>query len=100
MPGVGDLPTLPSMPSLGDVIASNVRAERARRRWQQAELADRLGWGRSTVSDLEAGRRRVQADDLAPLCIAFNISLAKLIDGASIDDLQALRIAEVARDQA
>jgi transcriptional regulator with XRE-family HTH domain len=82
------------MPSLGDVIASNVRAERARRRWQQAELADRLGWGRSTVSDLEAGRRRVQADDLVPLCRAFGIQLAKLVDGADRTELQVLGLVE------
>jgi transcriptional regulator with XRE-family HTH domain len=80
------------MASLGDVIANNVRAERARRRWSQVELADQLGWSRSTVSDLEAGRRRVTADDLAPLCRAFGIALVKLTDGADEDDLSVLRI--------
>jgi transcriptional regulator with XRE-family HTH domain len=81
---------VPNVPSLGDVIASNVRAERARRRWQQADLATRLGWARSTVSDLEAGKRRVQADDLAPLCRAFGISFNKLTEGADPSDFEAL----------
>lgn len=70
---------------LGDVIAAAVRAERARRRWTQADLADRLGWGRSTVADLESGRRSVFADDLPVLCRAFEIPFAELVRGAEAD---------------
>ncbi len=44
----------------------------------------------STVADLEAGRRRVSADDLPILCRAFGITLAKLADGAEREDLKAL----------
>jgi transcriptional regulator with XRE-family HTH domain len=78
------------MARLGDVIAGNVRAERARRGWQQADLASKLGWSRSSVGDLEAGKRRVTANDLTPLCRAFGINFAKLVDGADADDLGAL----------
>ena len=31
------------LPTLHDTVANNVRGERARRRWTQAELAERLG---------------------------------------------------------
>ncbi|MBK8078490.1 MAG: helix-turn-helix transcriptional regulator [Kineosporiaceae bacterium] len=57
------------MAPIGDVIAANVRAERARRRWTQAELGERVGWPRSSVSDVESGRRKLTADDLVALCL-------------------------------
>jgi transcriptional regulator with XRE-family HTH domain len=78
------------MPPIGDVIAANVRAERARRRWTQADLGERVGWPRSSVSDVESGRRRVTADDLVALCVAFGVPLLKLADGADPGDLRAL----------
>jgi transcriptional regulator with XRE-family HTH domain len=81
------------MPPIGDVIAANVRAERARRRWTQADLGERVGWPRSSVSDVESGRRKVTADDLVALCVAFGVPLAKLADGANPGDLKALGIA-------
>jgi transcriptional regulator with XRE-family HTH domain len=69
-----------------------VRAERARRRWTQADLGERVGWPRSSVSDVESGRRKVTADDLVALCVAFGVPLVKLADGASSSDLHALGI--------
>jgi ribosome-binding protein aMBF1 (putative translation factor) len=77
-------------PDLGSIIAANVRAERARRRWKQSDLGDLLGWSAQTVSHLESGRRGVFASDLYPLCKAFGISLAKLLDGAADEELRVL----------
>jgi transcriptional regulator with XRE-family HTH domain len=92
MPAVRILPTVPSMPTLGAVIARNVRAERARLGMDQAQLAERLGASRTTVSNLESGQRKVTADDLAPLCRALGVTLSQLIDRAEPEDLQALGI--------
>lgn len=78
------------MAPIGDVIAANVRAERARRRWTQAELGERVGWPRSSVSDVESGRRKLTADDLVALCAAFEVTLIKLADGASQAELRVL----------
>jgi transcriptional regulator with XRE-family HTH domain len=78
------------MPTLGDRIAANVRGERARRRWTQGDLAERLGWSRSTVGDFESGRRKVTADDLPLLCEAFGFDLAELAHGADPADLRRL----------
>jgi transcriptional regulator with XRE-family HTH domain len=78
--------------SLGDVIANNVRAERARRHWTQARLADQIGWPRTAVHEVESGRRRLGPDDLAALCRVFGIPLAELARGANPDDLAALGI--------
>jgi transcriptional regulator with XRE-family HTH domain len=82
------------MASLGDRIAANVRGERARRRWTQADLAERMGpgWSRATVSDLESGRRKVAADDLAPLCGAFGVRFADLVRDAEAADLERLQL--------
>jgi ribosome-binding protein aMBF1 (putative translation factor) len=81
-----------SMSRLSDVIAANVRAERARRRWSQQELADRSGLSRSTIADLEIGTRRITADHLPVLCRAFGVTFAEMIRGADAEDVQALRI--------
>lgn len=78
------------MVSIGDTAARNVRVERARRRWRQADLAERLGWSLTKVSDLESGKRRVTADQLVELCTAFEITLAKLLEDADPEALRTL----------
>jgi transcriptional regulator with XRE-family HTH domain len=78
---------------LSALVARNVRAERARRGWKQEQLADRLGWSRATVGNLESGVRRVQVDDLIPLCQAFEVPLIKLCEGLTDQELQALGLA-------
>jgi transcriptional regulator with XRE-family HTH domain len=83
------------MASLGAHIARNVAAERSRRRWDQATLAAKIGaegWSRSTVSNLELGKRKVTADDLPLLCEAFQISLFQLMHGVDPSDLDKLRL--------
>jgi len=76
--------------SLGIVAAANVRAERARRKWRQKDLADRLGWSVDTLSNLETGQRRVTLDDLVPLCTAFEITIHQLLFGADPAELAAI----------
>jgi transcriptional regulator with XRE-family HTH domain len=80
------------MPALSAIVARNVRAERARQRWTQTQLAQVLNWSAQMVSETETGQRRVGADDLPLLCRAFGITLAKLADGAEQDDIAALGI--------
>ncbi len=74
----------------GDTFAANVRAERARRRWSQQELADRAGLSRTTIGALEVGTRRVTADHIPALCRAFGLPLAEMARGADAEDLAAL----------
>ena len=78
------------VPTLSDVIAGAVRAERARRRWSQAELAERTGMARSTIGDIEQGKRQVTANHLPLFCRALGVPLSVLIDGADQADLDAL----------
>jgi transcriptional regulator with XRE-family HTH domain len=77
-------------PTIGDVVAAAVRAERARQRMSQGDLADTLGWSVSTLRDLEAGRRKPAVDDLPLLCEAFGVTLANLLERADPEDLRRL----------
>jgi transcriptional regulator with XRE-family HTH domain len=78
------------MPDLGVVIASNVRAERARNGWRQKDLADRIGWSIGMVSQTESGQRRIGVSDLPLLCRGLGIPLRDLIRGADPEDLSSL----------
>jgi transcriptional regulator with XRE-family HTH domain len=80
------------MPTLGDHAAAAVRAERARRRISQAELARRIGWSPSTLADLEGGRRQVRLDDLPLLCEALDVPLMKLLADADPAEIARLRL--------
>ncbi|HET9656433.1 MAG TPA: helix-turn-helix transcriptional regulator [Kineosporiaceae bacterium] len=80
------------MAGIGHVIANNIRAERARRRMTQADLAQAIGWPRSSIHDIEAGRRKISPDDLVALCRVFGITLTELAHGANPDDLHTLGI--------
>ena len=86
----GDWVDVRGMPSIGDVVAANVRAERARARLTQRQLAERLGWAVTTLADLEAGRRRPAVDDLPRLCEVFDIRLVDLLARADAEDLRRL----------
>lgn len=77
-------------PDLGSVVARNVRAERGRRGWRQEDLAEKLGWDRSSVGHLETGRRKITVGDLPMLCRVFGIELDVLFFGADAADRRAM----------
>jgi putative transcriptional regulator len=83
-------PSVPAVVDLGAVVANNVRAERARRKWRQEDLADLLGWSRGSIGHLESGRRRPAVADLPQLCRVFDIPMVDLFIGAEQADLDAL----------
>lgn len=79
-------------PSLGDHFANAVRAERARRRITQAQLAASVGWAPSTLADLEGGRRQVRLDDVPLLCDALGVGMLRLLADADSADLAKLQL--------
>lgn len=85
------------MVSLDDVIASNLRGERARRRWTQADLAERLGWPERRVMSTEVGRRSLRPSELAAVCRILDVTLLELARGADEADLRALGLLGPAR---
>lgn len=67
-----------------EVVATNVRAVRERRRLTQLQLAARMAEvGRpmqaSAVAKVESGDRRVDVDDLAAFAVALNVPPARLL---------------------
>jgi len=74
------------LPTLDRVIADRVRSLREQAGWSQDRLAQRLrgvgfgGWTRNVVAALEAGGRKVHAEDLVALAMAFDCALIELID--------------------
>lgn len=76
--------------ALSAIVARNIAAERVRRRWTQADLAERLGVTRGAVSTWETGTRVVGLDLLIPLCRALGVTLGDLFRGVDIDDLRAM----------
>jgi transcriptional regulator with XRE-family HTH domain len=78
------------VPDLGHVLAAAVRAERSRRGWRQADLAQRCGWSLDQISAIERGIRRVTVEDLPVICGALGVPLIKLLDGADPKDLRKL----------
>lgn len=78
------------MPTLGEVVAANARAERARQRLRQAQVAEALGVSVSSISDLENGDRRVSVDELLPLCRVLQCDLPTLLKGLSEEDRKTL----------
>jgi transcriptional regulator with XRE-family HTH domain len=83
------------MATIGEAIARNVRAERARLRWTQDDLAHRLGWSRPTVTAVESGRRQVLACELPALCRALDVSLSRLLLGTDSGELGPLRLSDL-----
>jgi transcriptional regulator with XRE-family HTH domain len=82
---------------LSDTLAANVRAFRARRRFNQEDLAERMGWLghrwiRVTVSQVERGRRNLTVDELLGLALVLDATPEELLDpmGVDGDDWRAL----------
>lgn len=66
---------------LQEIIARNIRLAREEAGWGQARLARHLGLAsHSGVSDMEAGRRRVSATELAKLGELFGRPLDWFLD--------------------
>ena len=75
-----------------EVCGRNLAAQRVRRGWTQAQLAEAAGVARSFVSDIERGRTRVALQDWVPLLQALNIDIAAILAGDEPDVASARRV--------
>ncbi len=72
-----------------ELIGAGVRAARERRGWRQEDAAREFRrhglttWRRSTVADVEAGRRHPSIGDLVLVATALEVTLADLIPDAA-----------------
>lgn len=68
-----------------DLIARNIRAERARRHLEQRDVVERMralgfsNWHRQTLGKVERGERRLFADELFALSLALEVDLQTLL---------------------
>ncbi|MDE2747124.1 MAG: helix-turn-helix transcriptional regulator [Chloroflexota bacterium] len=60
-------------------ISSRLRLSREMAGLTQGQVARSLGWHRPTVSELEAGRRRVSAEELGTLAKLYGVSVAWVV---------------------
>ena len=56
------------------VVASRLRLSREMAGLTQSHVAKSLGWHRPTMSEIEAGRRRVSAEELTTLAEMYGVS--------------------------
>ncbi|HLH70996.1 MAG TPA: helix-turn-helix transcriptional regulator [Candidatus Dormibacteraeota bacterium] len=67
-----------------------VHFERIRRRWRQADLAERSGLQRTRLSDIEAGRVDVPLSTIERLAAAFGITPSELLQQAQQEQRRGL----------
>jgi transcriptional regulator with XRE-family HTH domain len=79
-------------------IANRLRLAREQAGLSQGQVAKQLGMHRPTISEIEAGRRRVSADELAAFARLYDVSTTWLVDEQSeISDADQDRIQLAAR---
>ena len=57
-------------------IASRLRIAREHAGLSQGQVAKLFGYQRPTISEIEAGRRRVSAEELAKFCEIYDVSVS------------------------
>lgn len=62
-------------------LCVRIKAARTKLHLSQQYVADYLGIGRSAVADIEAGRRKVSAEELDDLSKLFLVSVDELLHG-------------------
>ena len=62
-------------------IASRLRLAREMAGLTQGQVAKLSGWHRPTVSEIEAGRRRVSAEELSRLAELYGVDVSWVLEG-------------------
>ena len=80
-------------------IASRLRLSREMAGLTQGQVAKSLDWHRPTVSEIEAGRRRVSAEELATLAEMYGVNVPWIVGEKDEDSsLAADRVKLAARE--
>lgn len=87
-----ELPLMVSSMSAATAYAlrRGIAAERARLGLSQRQLADRLGWSRSRLANIETGITQITAGELPEICAALGVTLGKLVLDAPEEERRAL----------
>lgn len=62
-------------------LCTRVKTARTKLRLSQQYVANYLGVGRSAIADIEAGRRKISAEELDKLSELFLVSVDELLHG-------------------
>ena len=79
-------------------IASRLRLARENAGLTQGQVAKKVGWHRPTLSEVEAGRRRVSADEVANLAHLYGVSINWLLGEEQEADSTSDRASLAARE--
>ena len=79
-------------------IAARLRFAREMAGLTQGQVAEMRGWHRPTVSEIEAGRRRVSADELPSLAELYGVSVSWLLDEEQASSSASARARLAARE--
>ena len=80
-------------------IASRLRLSREMAGLTQGQVAKSLDWHRPTVSEIEAGRRRVSAEELTTLAEVYGVNVSWIVGEEDEDSsLAADRVKLAARE--
>lgn len=66
------------MPNTKNIIAANLRAERARKGWSRRELAEETGISEATLATYECGESRITLETAWVLADTYGLSLDAL----------------------
>ena len=83
--------------SLRRDLARRLKLAREMAGLTQAQVARVLGWHRPTVSELEAGRRRVSAEEVSVLAKVYGVSTAWIL-GEESSEVTSDRVVLAARE--
>ena len=65
------------------MLGLRLQMEREHRKITQDEIAKKTGLNRTSISNIEMGRQRIQLHDFLKFCKALNMTPQKLIKGIS-----------------
>jgi transcriptional regulator with XRE-family HTH domain len=71
-----------------EAIANRLKAARERAGLTQGQVAKKLGLHRPSVSEIEAGRRGVSAEEIAAMAKLYNVGADWLIDAEDSDPVR------------
>ncbi len=79
-------------------IASRLRLAREMAGLTQGQVAKNLGWHRPTVSEIEAGRRKVSAEEVSRIAELYGVSVPWVIGEKEASSAASDRVELAARE--
>lgn len=79
-------------------VASRLREAREASGLSQGQVAKKMALHRPTISEIEAGRRKVSAEELSAFAVIYGVSVQWLVNGAVDDDPNDTRFLVAARE--